>query len=111
MKQSKPAAAHGRVAGGVAGREHRRNDVLVWSQETPVLQKERAPTPQSESTLQNCRQVLRGCAAVEQALNSKHAEPGTQSVVSVQDSPGLAVPAEKQRLFGWEFWSHTKAQV
>jgi hypothetical protein len=61
--------------------------VLVVLQDTLVLQKE--PTPQSESLLQNWRQVFTGCATVEQVVNSKHSEPDAQAVVSTQGSPGL----------------------
>jgi hypothetical protein len=68
-----------------------RSGALVVSQETLVLHKE--PAPQSGSLLQNCRQVFTGRVAVEQALYSKHAEPGTQSVISVQASPGSLLPA------------------
>jgi hypothetical protein len=86
-----------------------RRDVLALPQETSAMQEE--PAPQSASLVQNFRQVLTGCATVEQVVNSKHPEPGTQSVVSVQGSPGFALPAEKQSRFGWEFWSQTRAQV
>jgi hypothetical protein len=96
VEQSRPRA-HSLVAStpvGSQGREQMWSGALVESQETLVLQKEPEPTPQSESLLQNCRQVLTGCVAVEQVLYSKHAEPGMQSVISVQNWPGVLWPAE-----------------
>ena len=95
VKQSRPAAQPPVASPvGSQGREQMRSDVLVLPQATPGMQEE--PAPQSVSLVQNCRQVLIGCATVEQVVNSKHPEPGTQSLVSAQESPGFALPAEKQ---------------
>ena len=95
MKQCRPDAQPPVASPvGSQGREQMRSDVLVLPQEMPGMQEE--PAPQSASRVQNFRQVFIGFATVEQVVNSKHPEPGAQSVVSAQGSPGLALPAEKQ---------------